>query len=70
MKRTRLTVIFNGAKFDYEINEPMGEVGKLIDTARMKDGVMWFYDTDGKYIEIDPNMCPIIEIVELNYKSD
>lgn len=63
--RTRITVIFDGAKFDYEVLERKETVLSGFNNVKKESNYFHFEDVNGNDIRIIPSKIPLLEIVEL-----
>ncbi len=63
--RTRISVTFDGAKFDYEVLERKETVLSELNNIKKENGYLHFEDVNGNDIRITPSKIPLLEIVAL-----
>ena len=63
--RTRITVIFGGEKFDYELKESKETVLNELNNIKSENGFLELIDIYGHYVRITPSRVPVMEIIEL-----
>lgn len=68
--KTRITVIFDGAKFDYEVSESKETILSELNNIKKESGYIHFEDVNGNNIRIIPSKTPLLEIVELESESN
>lgn len=68
--KTRVTVVFDGAKFDYEILVSKEAVLRGLSDVNSESGYIEFTDVCGRNIRINPSKIPLLEIVELEADSE
>jgi len=67
--KTRITVVFDGAKFNYEIATSKESVLNELSNIKKESGYLHFTDIDGKDIRITPSKIPLLEIEGLESGS-
>lgn len=70
MSRTRISLIFNGAKFDYELDVSADEVVESFKKATEENIIVTFTDTSGMFVEVSPKQIPLVQIEPLGGNSD
>ena len=65
MSKTRITVVFDGAKFDYEVLTSKEGVLSELNNIKKESGYLHFTDVNGSDIRLTPSKIPLLEIVEL-----
>jgi|GEM_PF-5079313 len=68
--KTRITVIFDGAKFDYEILERKETILSDLNNIKKENGYLHFRDVNGNDIRITPSRIPLLEIVGMESESE
>ena len=68
--RTRITVVFDGAKFNYEASISKESILTELNNIKKENGYLHFIDVEGNDIRITPSKIPLLEIVELEIDSN
>lgn len=68
--KTRITVVFDGAKFDYEVLTSKKGVLSELDNIKKESGYLHFTDVSGNDVRITPSKIPLLEIEALESESE
>lgn len=67
--KTRIVVVFDGEKFNYEIATSKESVLSELSNIKKESGYLHFTDINGKDIRITPSKIPLLEIEEFGSET-
>lgn len=62
--KTEVQIFFNGAVMDYTFDIPIGEFIRQWENQIGGQGYFTGIDNKGRYLNISPTQCPVVEITE------
>lgn len=68
--KSRITIVFDGAKFDYEVLISKETIINELNSVKSVRGFLHFTDINDNEIRITPSKIPLLEIEALEGDSD